>query len=72
MHKHARVGGSGGMLPEEILEIRCFEAVLGQKESRIVATWLIKYCIQFLAMHLLKLADIKFSREKVLRFQNSR
>ena len=53
--KHARLEGSGGMLPQEILEIRCCEIVseanLGQKQSRIVATWLVEYCIQFLTVH---------------------
>ena len=38
MHKHGRLGGSGGMLPQEILEIRSSEvpseAILGQKQSR--------------------------------------
>ena len=38
MHKHARLGGSGGMLPQEILENRCSEiaseAILGQKQNR--------------------------------------
>ena len=38
LHKHARLGGSGGMLPQEIfLEIRCSgiasEDILGQKHS---------------------------------------
>ena len=36
--KHARLEGYGGMLPQEILEIRCSEiaseANLGQKQSR--------------------------------------
>ena len=39
LHKHARLGGSGGMLPQrKFLEIRCSEtaseAILGQKQSR--------------------------------------
>ena len=38
--KHARLRGCGGMLPQEILEIRCSEiaseVILGQKQSRIV------------------------------------
>ena len=40
MHKSARVGGHGGMLPQEILEIRCSEiaseAILGQKQCRSI------------------------------------
>ena len=55
MHKHARLGGSGGMLPQEILEIRCSEiaseATLEQKQSRSSYTWFAQYCIQFLAVH---------------------
>ena len=38
MHKHARLGGSGGMLPHENFRMRCSEiaseAILGQKQSR--------------------------------------
>ena len=38
MHNDARLGGSGGMLPHEILVIRCSEiasgAIFGTKESR--------------------------------------
>ena len=41
LHKHARLGGSGGMLPQEIFKIQCSEiaseAILGQKRA-IVAT----------------------------------
>ena len=37
-HKHARLGGSGGMLPREFFKIRCTEIasvdILGQKQSR--------------------------------------
>ena len=39
LQKHARLGGSGGMLPQESLEIICSEiaseAILGQKQSHI-------------------------------------
>ena len=42
-HKHVSLGGSGGMLPQDIFgEIRCSEiaseAILGQKQSRSIAT----------------------------------
>ena len=66
--QHGRLGGSGGMLPQEILEIRCSEiasgAIFGQKQSRSSY-----YFIQFLAvLHAFaKPADFKFPREKVLR-----
>ena len=59
---------SGGMLPQEILEIRCSEiasgAIFGQKQSHSSY-----YFIQFLAvLHAFaKPADFKFPREKVLR-----
>ena len=33
----------------------------------VVAAWLAEYCIQFLAVHICKLGDIEFPREKVLR-----
>ena len=57
MHKHARLGGSRGMLPQEIFrKIRCSEIasedILGQSQGRSSYTWLAEYCIQFLAaMH---------------------
>ena len=48
MHKHARLGGSGGMLPQEILDaLRPF----WDRSRAVVATWLTEYCIQFLAVH---------------------
>ena len=37
IYKHARLGWSGGMLPQDLFEIRCSEiaseAILGQKQS---------------------------------------
>ena len=44
------------MLPQEILEIRCTEIasknILGQKHAvRSSYTWLVEYCIQYLAVH---------------------
>ena len=56
IHKHARLGGSGGMSPQKIFEIRCSEiaseATLGQKQSRSSRyTWFAQYCIQFLVVH---------------------
>ena len=67
LHKYARLGGSGGMLPKKILEIRCSEiaseAILGQKQS----------CCSYMACGVLasgfwhsvyafaKLADFRFS-----------
>ena len=66
MHEDQRVGGSRGMLPQEICcsEIAS-EAILGQKQ-RIVPTWLTEYCIQFLAaiytlLTFAKPVDIEFS-----------
>ena len=64
-NKQARLGGSGGMLPQEFLEIRCSEvasgAVFGQKQSR-------SSYYQFLAVPraFAKPADFKFPREKIL------
>ena len=51
MCKDARLEGSGACCPRKFSEIRCSEsemAILGQKQRRIVATWLTEYCIQFM------------------------
>ena len=55
MHKHDRLEGSGGMLPQRfVFEIRCSEvaseAILDRSRA-ILATWLVEHCIQFLAVH---------------------
>ena len=56
MHKHARLGGYGGMLPQKFLEIRCSgivsEAILGLSTA-VVATWLTESIFGFPCMHLL-------------------
>jgi len=71
--KDARLGGSGGILPQESLEIRCSEiatgAIFGEKQSRssyytciyISSNAWLSY------MHFAKPADFKFPQEKVLR-----
>ena len=68
MAKPGRLGGLGACSPMKTLEIRCSkiasEAILGQRQSRIVATWLTEYCTQFLFA---KPADFEFPREKVQR-----
>ena len=42
MHNHVGLGGCGGMLPQEFLGFTCSEiaseAILGQKQSRSIAT----------------------------------
>ena len=60
--KHARLGGSGGMLPQEILEIKCSEIgiIFGRKQSRSSY-----YLIQFLA--LLHMPDIVIYLHTYLR-----
>ena len=54
LHKHARLGGSGGIPSRKVLEIRCSEiaseAILRQKQD-VPA----------------KAADIEFPRKKVLK-----
>ena len=66
LHKHARVGGSGGMLPQENVEIRCSEiaseAILGQKQSR--SSYMARGELHpiFGCPH-----DFEFPREKLLR-----
>ena len=73
MHKHARLGGVGTCFPRKILEMRCSEIAseaIWDKTRAVVATWLMKYCIQFLPVHICicyKPADFEFPREKVLR-----
>ena len=49
----------------KFLENRCSEiaseAILGQKQSGSIATWLAEYCIQFLTVHTFaKPADLEF------------
>ena len=74
LHKHTRLGGSGGMLPEEILEIRCSEMLLRpfwDRSTAILVTWLgstasaIFSCMSMYAFT--KPVDFKFSRTKVAR-----
>ena len=67
MHKHARLGGSGGMLPQEILDaLRLLLRPFWDRSRALVATWLVEYCIQFLACAFAKPADFGFPRGKVL------
>ena len=44
MHNHVRLGGSGGIVPRKFSEIKyseiAFEVILGQKQSRSIATQL--------------------------------
>ena len=47
MHKHARLGGPGGVLPQKIfIQIKCSEtasvAILGQKQSQ--SNFWMQYC----------------------------
>ena len=51
MHKHAKLEGFGGMLPQEM---RCSEIALGpfwDGSRAVVATWVREYRIHFLAVH---------------------
>ena len=53
MHKHARLGGIGGMLTQEICKNFLKLDVLRpfwDKNRAVVAVWLAEYCIQFLAV----------------------
>ena len=66
MHKHVRLGGSGGMLPQEtfFLKLDALRLLLRPFWDRsriVVATWLTDNCILAVHVHLLSL------REKVLR-----
>ena len=66
MHKDARVGSLRACSPMKFLEIRysASEAILGQKQSRIVATWPAEYSIQFLdAIHFVNLLSQLTVRE---------
>ena len=67
--------GLGARPPKKYFDIRCSEiaseAILGQKQSHMAATWLTEYCIHFLAVHICinfaKPADIEFPREMILQ-----
>ena len=51
MHKHAKLEGFGGMLPQEM---RCSEIALGpfwDGSQAVVATWVGEYRIYSLAVH---------------------
>ena len=71
MHKHTKLGGSGGMLPQEILEIRCSEiaseAILGQKQSR--SSYMARGVLHpiFGCPRMYLLSQLTSNREKVLR-----
>ena len=53
--QHARLGGCGGMLPQEIFRkvdaLRLLLRPFWDKSRVVVAIWLAEYCIQFLAVH---------------------
>ena len=55
MHKHARLGGSGGMPPQEIIlkldALRLLLRPFWGRSRAIVAAWVAEYCIQSLAVH---------------------
>ena len=54
MHEHVRLGRSGGMFPQEILQIRWSEVAseaIWDKTRTVGAAWLAEYCIQFLGVH---------------------
>ena len=74
MHKHERLGGSGGMLPHEnFFEIRCSgiasEAVLGQNQSRssYMAGGALHQILGCPRNAFAIPADFEFPQEKVLR-----
>ena len=59
MYKHTRSmtrGAWGHAPPGKFLEIRCSEiaseAILGDRNRAVVATWLMENCIQVLTVHL--------------------
>ena len=63
MHKHARLGGSGDMLPPgKFYKLDALRLLLGpfwDRSRAVVATWLSRYAF--------KPADFEFPREKVLK-----
>ena len=55
MHKPARLGGSGGMLPGNFFKLDAMRLLLRpfwDRSRAVVAAWLAEYCIQFLAVHI--------------------
>ena len=52
LYKHTRLGGSGGMLPQEIFKkldaLRLLLRPFWDRNIAIIATWLAEYCIRFL------------------------
>ena len=65
MHKHVRLGGSGGMLPQEKLDVYKI-AIFGQKQTRIsYMTHRVLHLILVLVVHICnceEAADIEFPR----------
>ena len=55
MHKHARLGGSGGMLSQKIFykldALRLLLRPFWDRNRAVVAIWIAEYCIRFLAVH---------------------
>ena len=55
MYNHAKLEGCGDMLPQEIFrELDALRLFLWDRSRAVVAvyaTWLVEYCIQFLAAH---------------------
>ena len=62
MHKHARLGGSGGMLHQKIFRkidaLRLLPRPFWNRSRIIVATWLADNCIKFLAVHVHLLSQL--------------
>ena len=63
VYKHARLGGSGGMLPQEVLKLLL--RPFWNRSRAAVATWLAEYCIQVLAVHVSICEALEFPRKKV-------
>ena len=79
-YKHARIEGSGGMLPQEILEIRsseiASEAILGQKQSPSSYVYMARGVFHpifgFPCVHLLSQLTSNFHERRYWVWQNSR
>ena len=69
MHEHARLEGSGGMLPHE-KKIRCSGIAFQDRNRAVVASYVVcrvshpVFCLYLLVT---KPADIKFLQEQVVR-----
>ena len=75
MDKNASLGGSGGMLPQEILEIRCSEiasqAIFGQKQScsSYMALEVLHATFGCPFMHLLSQLTLNFHKRRLAEQQ---